>query len=205
MLLFARPAEFRLDMQFGFAIMVLVFATADVSGGHLNPAVTVAFLVTQECSFVKAIVYIVCQCAGAILGALYLQGTQATFHVPRPYSCPLVMCRDAQHSRPRHTTRPTWAPMTSAISQSPKRFSVKFSPHSRWFSPSSQMPSIRRWPSSQENLSDCDTGLQSLPRTHVHVDSTCVRDGNELECLRHRPVCDATPIDALCAAALSTG
>merc|ERR1712078_644159 len=32
---------------FGLAIMVLVFATADISGGHLNPAVSIAFLVTQ--------------------------------------------------------------------------------------------------------------------------------------------------------------
>jgi len=72
---------FPIALAFGFAIMVLVFATADVSGGHLNPAVTVAFLVTQECSFVKAIVYIVCQCAGAILGALYLQAlTPAAYH-----------------------------------------------------------------------------------------------------------------------------
>merc|ERR1712167_463360 len=50
--------------------MVLVFATADISGGHLNPAVTLALLASQklggENPIVKAVVYIGCQCTGAI-------------------------------------------------------------------------------------------------------------------------------------------
>merc|ERR1712093_61219 len=61
---------------FGLAIMVLVFATADISGGHLNPAVSIAFLVTQvdpKFTVVKCIVWILCQCAGAIFGALFLK------------------------------------------------------------------------------------------------------------------------------------
>merc|ERR1712137_1475284 len=69
---------------FGLAIMVLVFATADVSGGHLNPAVSIAFLVTQvDPSFtvIKCIVYILSQCAGAIFGALFLKAlTPEAFH-----------------------------------------------------------------------------------------------------------------------------
>merc|ERR1712070_1325282 len=69
---------------FGLAIMVLVFATADISGGHLNPAVSVAFLVTQvDKSFtpVKCIVYIICQCTGAILAAYFLKAlTPDSFH-----------------------------------------------------------------------------------------------------------------------------
>merc|ERR1711896_35741 len=69
---------------FGLAIMVLVFATADISGGHLTPAVSVAFLVTQvDKSFtpVKCIVYIICQCTGAILAAYFLKAlTPDSFH-----------------------------------------------------------------------------------------------------------------------------
>merc|ERR1712078_250994 len=57
---------------FGLAIMVLVFATADVSGGHLNPAVTIAMAITGNLTDkpgeapVKCAVYILCQCSGAI-------------------------------------------------------------------------------------------------------------------------------------------
>merc|ERR1711937_571350 len=57
---------------FGLAIMVLVFATADISGGHLNPAVTLALLAAgkvagkNESAVTKSVVYIMCQCAGAI-------------------------------------------------------------------------------------------------------------------------------------------
>jgi len=69
---------------FGLAIMVLVFATADISGGHLNPAVSIAFLVTQvdpKFTVVKCIVCILCQCAGAIFGALFLKAlTPDAFH-----------------------------------------------------------------------------------------------------------------------------
>merc|ERR1712167_342626 len=69
---------------FGLATMVLVFATADISGGHLNPAVSIAFLVTQvdpKFTVVKCIVWILCQCAGAIFGALFLKAlTPDAFH-----------------------------------------------------------------------------------------------------------------------------
>merc|ERR1739848_409834 len=69
---------------FGLAIMVLVFATADISGGHLNPAVSIAFLVTQvgpKFTVVKCIVWILCQCAGAIFGAFFLKAlTPDAFH-----------------------------------------------------------------------------------------------------------------------------
>merc|ERR1711871_664357 len=72
---------------FGLAIMVLVFATADISGGHLNPAVTLALLAAgkvagkNESAVTKSVVYIMCQCAGAIFGALFLKAlTPEAFH-----------------------------------------------------------------------------------------------------------------------------
>lgn len=44
-----------------------------VSGGHFNPAVTTACLVTGKISIAKALAYIVSQCLGAISGAALLQ------------------------------------------------------------------------------------------------------------------------------------
>merc|ERR1711896_45329 len=59
---------------FGLAIMVLVFATADISGGHLNPAVSFSFLVTGMMPPVKFAIYVFSQCLGAICAGYFLVG-----------------------------------------------------------------------------------------------------------------------------------
>ena len=46
-----------------------IFTSIVVAGGHLNPAVTVAFLVTARVSVVRALLYIVFQCLGACTGS----------------------------------------------------------------------------------------------------------------------------------------
>lgn len=56
----------------GLAIAVLVAATARFSGGHVNPAVTVAAVVTRKMGLVKGGMYVVAQLLGAALGALLL-------------------------------------------------------------------------------------------------------------------------------------
>ena len=56
----------------GLAIAVMVAATARISGGHINPAVTVAMIVTSRIKLGPGLVYIVAQCAGAVLGAFIL-------------------------------------------------------------------------------------------------------------------------------------
>lgn len=58
---------------FGLAIMVMAFAIGDVSGGHINPAVSLAMAITGNCSMYKAAVYTVAQLIGSIFAALFLR------------------------------------------------------------------------------------------------------------------------------------
>jgi glycerol uptake facilitator-like aquaporin len=55
----------------GIALAVCMYFTADVSGGHLNPAVTSALTVTghQKGGFREWAFYLLAQIAGAIVGA----------------------------------------------------------------------------------------------------------------------------------------
>jgi aquaporin Z len=57
----------------GLTIMVFAFAYGSVSGGHMNPAVTVGVLAAGAMRVVDALGYIVSQLAGGIAGALLLR------------------------------------------------------------------------------------------------------------------------------------
>lgn len=56
----------------GLAITLLAYATANISGGHINPAVTFAALLTKKISTARGLMYIGAQLAGAVVGALLL-------------------------------------------------------------------------------------------------------------------------------------
>ncbi len=53
----------------GFVIAVMVSATAAVSGGHLNPAVTFGALLTGKIDTKNAVGYVIFQCLGGIFAA----------------------------------------------------------------------------------------------------------------------------------------
>jgi aquaporin Z len=54
---------------FGLTVLVMVYAVGNISGCHINPAITVAMLVAGKIKGKDAIWYIVSQCIGAIIGA----------------------------------------------------------------------------------------------------------------------------------------
>ena len=56
----------------GFAIALLVWASAHISGGHINPAVTFAALITGKIGVPKGIMYIIAQLVGAVVGSFLL-------------------------------------------------------------------------------------------------------------------------------------
>lgn len=59
-------------LAFGLALATLVQAVGHISGAHVNPAVTFAFLVGSQMSLLRAICYMVAQLLGAVAGAAVL-------------------------------------------------------------------------------------------------------------------------------------
>lgn len=57
----------------GLGILIGVAATAKISGGHLNPAVTIAAVLAGKIGLRRAGTYIAAQLAGAIIGAVLIK------------------------------------------------------------------------------------------------------------------------------------
>src|SRR3989338_2166263 len=53
----------------GLALAVMISSTAAISGGHLNPAVTIGLLTVKKINLKNAVGYILSQCLGAIVAA----------------------------------------------------------------------------------------------------------------------------------------
>ncbi|XP_065865269.1 probable aquaporin TIP4-3 [Euphorbia lathyris] len=59
-------------------VTILLIATFPISGGHMNPVITLAATFTGLVSLSRAAIYITAQCLGAILGALALKAVVNT-------------------------------------------------------------------------------------------------------------------------------
>ena len=56
-------------LTFGLVVLAMIYAVGDVSGAHLNPAVTLGFLLAGRFPARRVVPYILAQCCGALLAS----------------------------------------------------------------------------------------------------------------------------------------
>jgi MIP family channel proteins len=59
-------------LAFGLVLAIIIGATAAISGGHINPAVTFAAVITGRIKLSVGVVYVAAQLLGAVVGAFLL-------------------------------------------------------------------------------------------------------------------------------------
>ena len=59
-------------ITFGFVVMAMIYALGDISGCHINPAVTIAFAISGRFAWSQVPPYIMSQLVGAFLASLLL-------------------------------------------------------------------------------------------------------------------------------------
>lgn len=62
-------------LAFGFIVAAVVYTLGNVSGAHINPAVTIALWVYRKIGFKQVVLYIVAQLLGAVVAALLMKLT----------------------------------------------------------------------------------------------------------------------------------
>ena len=66
------PGLVGIALAHGLVLAIVVSATMNISGGHINPAVTIAMIVTRRISPGAGIGYIIAQCVGATIAGFLL-------------------------------------------------------------------------------------------------------------------------------------
>jgi len=59
-------------LAFGISVLVMVYAIGQISGCHINPAITIAMLINGKIPAKDAVIYIIVQCIGAIIASVLL-------------------------------------------------------------------------------------------------------------------------------------
>ena len=56
-------------LAFGLTIVAMAYSIGNISGCHINPAVSLGFLITGELTVLEFISYVIAQCLGALAGS----------------------------------------------------------------------------------------------------------------------------------------
>lgn len=62
-----------ISLAFGLVVLAMVYALGDISGAHINPAVTLGLWLSGRVSSAIVLPYVLCQCLGAIAASLLLR------------------------------------------------------------------------------------------------------------------------------------
>jgi aquaporin Z len=79
-------------LTFGLIVLAMIYAVGDVSGAHLNPAVTLGFCAARRFAGRQVVPYILSQCIGAVLASLVLRlmfPAHATLGATLPAGAPM--------------------------------------------------------------------------------------------------------------------
>ncbi|MFN2440709.1 MAG: MIP family channel protein [Chitinophagaceae bacterium] len=60
-------------ITFGFIVMAMIYSLGDISGAHMNPAITIAFTIAKRFQLKQVLPYIISQLAGAFLASVTLK------------------------------------------------------------------------------------------------------------------------------------
>lgn len=60
-------------LTFGLIVLAMIYTLGDISGAHLNPAVTLGFFAARRFPFRQVLPYVASQCGGAIAASLVLR------------------------------------------------------------------------------------------------------------------------------------
>ncbi|XP_073149497.1 probable aquaporin TIP1-1 [Henckelia pumila] len=69
-------------IAYGFSLFVAVSVAANVSGGHVNPAVTFGLFVGGNISLIRAVFYIIAQLLGSVVAVLLLSVSTGVWGAP---------------------------------------------------------------------------------------------------------------------------
>jgi aquaporin Z len=60
-------------LTFGLIVLAMIYTIGDISGAHINPAVTIGFFAARRFEAASVLVYVASQCAGAVAASAMLR------------------------------------------------------------------------------------------------------------------------------------
>jgi aquaporin Z len=63
-----------ISFAFGLSVLVMVYAIGNISGCHINPAISISMFASGKMKAMDTVIYVVAQCLGAVVASIVLYG-----------------------------------------------------------------------------------------------------------------------------------